>query len=53
MKKLITMIALAASVISAPAFAAPRDSAAYHQYTQQGNQSTGTYWFDDQAKGPV
>ena len=52
MKKLITIVALVASVISAPAFArsSTNHAAAYHQ---QQNQESGIPWIDDQAKGYV
>jgi hypothetical protein len=54
MKKLFTVVALAASVISAPAFAktSMQNGAAYQQYTQQ-SQESGIPWVDDQAKGSL
>jgi len=54
MKTLVMIVALAASVISVPAFA--RNSATYrHDYQQnyQQNSGSGIPWVDDRAKGPV
>jgi hypothetical protein len=53
MKKLLTIIALAATVVSAPAFAkASTDHAAASRHYPQ-SQESGIPWIDDQAKGYV
>jgi Spy/CpxP family protein refolding chaperone len=59
MRKLITIVALAASVISVSAFgfAAAANAQShrynYHTYYNQQNGGSGIPWVDDHAKGPV
>jgi len=55
MWKLFTIVALAASIVSAPAFAqsARNYGRGYQQYEYNQGGGSGIPWVDDHAKGPV